>query len=228
MIEKTLNIILTVLAWMFGIAFTLGSISELFNGNILFAITLLLGAILLLPPVKNLIIGKIPRFSRWMLTSLGSVIILCSIGIFAPKPVTENTVIAKDDKEVVKEVDSDIETAWGKPIVPVDNMTPKPVAQQPNLLLSQQTDKVENISTSEPELKTNGSEVLKAASKPKLAPEPEAEPMKIADVSNNNSCSGLPRTCSKMANCAQAKKALACGNSRLDRDNDGVPCESIC
>ncbi len=41
-------------------------------------------------------------------------------------------------------------------------------------------------------------------------------------------CKGLPSTCGEMANCSQAKQALACGNKRLDRDNDGVPCESLC
>lgn len=41
-------------------------------------------------------------------------------------------------------------------------------------------------------------------------------------------CKGLPSTCGQMANCTQAKLALKCGNKRLDRDKDGVPCESIC
>lgn len=41
-------------------------------------------------------------------------------------------------------------------------------------------------------------------------------------------CKGLPRVCGQMANCEQAKQALKCGNARLDRDKDGVPCESIC
>lgn len=225
MIKKTLNIILTAFAWMFGIAFALGGISQFFSGNILFAITLLLGAILLLPPVKNLIIEKIPIISRWMLTAIGSVIIFSSIGIFAPEPVVENAIAAKDDKQVVKEVDSDVETAWGKPIVPVDKVdesvpVPVPAIQQPKALLSQKNDKAENTYTSEPELKTNDNEAVKAAIEP--------EPVKIAEISSNDDCSGLPRTCSKMANCTQAKKALACGNSRLDKDSDGIPCESIC
>lgn len=41
-------------------------------------------------------------------------------------------------------------------------------------------------------------------------------------------CKGLPRVCGQMANCEQAKLALKCGNTRLDRDKDGVPCETIC
>ena len=41
-------------------------------------------------------------------------------------------------------------------------------------------------------------------------------------------CKSLPGVCGQMANCEQAKQALKCGNTRLDRDKDGVPCESIC
>lgn len=42
------------------------------------------------------------------------------------------------------------------------------------------------------------------------------------------SCGSYPRTCGQMTSCEQAKRALACGNTRLDRDKDGVPCETIC
>lgn len=35
--------------------------------------------------------------------------------------------------------------------------------------------------------------------------------------------------CKEMTSCAEAKFHLnECGESRLDRDHDGVPCESIC
>ena len=37
------------------------------------------------------------------------------------------------------------------------------------------------------------------------------------------------KTCGQMASCAEAEyHLLQCGNSRLDRDGDGVPCEAIC
>lgn len=37
------------------------------------------------------------------------------------------------------------------------------------------------------------------------------------------------RTCSQMESCEEAKFHLTqCGVKSLDRDNDGVPCESIC
>jgi uncharacterized protein YgiM (DUF1202 family) len=46
------------------------------------------------------------------------------------------------------------------------------------------------------------------------------------NADTSGSCGG--RTCSDMANCNQAKACLAAGYDNLDRDNDGVPCESIC
>ena len=50
----------------------------------------------------------------------------------------------------------------------------------------------------------------------------------FAKGAGGSQCKGLPRVCGQMANCEQAKQALNCGNTRLDRDKDGVPCESIC
>ena len=42
------------------------------------------------------------------------------------------------------------------------------------------------------------------------------------------SCSGK-RTCKEMSSCEEARYYLEqCGLSRLDRDHDGVPCESLC
>lgn len=43
-----------------------------------------------------------------------------------------------------------------------------------------------------------------------------------------DSCDNLPDTCPYMQDCDQAYQAMNCGNYRLDKDNDGVPCESIC
>lgn len=50
----------------------------------------------------------------------------------------------------------------------------------------------------------------------------------FVEGSGGSQCKGLPRTCTQMASCEQAKQALKCGNKSLDRDKDGVPCESIC
>ena len=36
------------------------------------------------------------------------------------------------------------------------------------------------------------------------------------------------QTCKSFNSCEEAVRSLRAGNSRLDRDKDGVPCESIC
>ncbi|TCB86632.1 excalibur calcium-binding domain-containing protein [Acinetobacter sp. ANC 3791] len=46
--------------------------------------------------------------------------------------------------------------------------------------------------------------------------------------SSLDSCGSYPRTCGQMKSCSQAREALKCGNTRLDRDHDGIPCESLC
>ena len=38
----------------------------------------------------------------------------------------------------------------------------------------------------------------------------------------------LAQTCKSFSNCEEAVESLRSGNSRLDRDKDGVPCESLC
>ena len=43
-----------------------------------------------------------------------------------------------------------------------------------------------------------------------------------------DSCSNLPTRCADIANCADAQRALRCGMTRLDRDNDGVACDKDC
>jgi hypothetical protein len=36
------------------------------------------------------------------------------------------------------------------------------------------------------------------------------------------------QTCRQFRTCADAVKALEAGNRRLDRDGDGIPCETLC
>lgn len=56
----------------------------------------------------------------------------------------------------------------------------------------------------------------------------EVEHPLFAKGTGGSQCKGLPRVCTQMVSCEQAKQALKCGNTKLDRDKDGVPCESIC
>lgn len=50
----------------------------------------------------------------------------------------------------------------------------------------------------------------------------------LASTSGAYSCSSR-KTCGQMSSCEEARFQLEqCGNTRLDRDRDGVPCEALC
>jgi len=38
----------------------------------------------------------------------------------------------------------------------------------------------------------------------------------------------LAQNCSSFQNCAHAVASYKAGNSKLDRDKDGIPCEKLC
>jgi len=43
-----------------------------------------------------------------------------------------------------------------------------------------------------------------------------------------SSGAALAQNCSSFQTCAQAVASYKAGNYKLDRDNDGIPCEVIC
>jgi len=54
------------------------------------------------------------------------------------------------------------------------------------------------------------------------------KPKKPSSSAQQFQC-GQKRTCGQMSSCAEARFHLKqCGIKRLDRDKDGVPCESLC
>lgn len=40
--------------------------------------------------------------------------------------------------------------------------------------------------------------------------------------------SAWAQSCSSFASCAEAVNSLKSGNTKLDRDKDGIPCEKLC
>jgi hypothetical protein len=62
-----------------------------------------------------------------------------------------------------------------------------------------------------------------ATNPPIFAPPVSTIPPPVGSVG----CPSLSATCSMMT-CEQAYACLAAGNASLDRDHDGVPCESVC
>jgi endonuclease YncB( thermonuclease family) len=60
------------------------------------------------------------------------------------------------------------------------------------------------------------------------AKKPLAKRASIETGDTGSSCGGK-RTCGQMSSCAEATHYLNdCGVTRLDRDHDGIPCESLC
>lgn len=215
MLDKLAKIILRIFAWMFGTLFMLSAIIALFSSNFLFAVFLATGAMLILPPFKERIVQRLPKTNGVMLTTIGCVIVFFSFVIFPSLPSTGSTIVESSNEQIIEQVDNDSETAWDKPIVPAEELDTE--TSESTVVLD---DKAKNVFDSDPEV--NDVEEQKAIA------EPIPEPIRIAEISNGNDCSGMYKTCGEMANCAEAQKALACGNGRLDRDNDGIPCESIC
>ena len=78
------------------------------------------------------------------------------------------------------------------------------------------------INPSKPPQSTNKDEAKTQDTPTRLLPAP-------AMSSQGLDCgSMIKKTCGQMSSCEEAKFQLACGNTRLDGDKDGVPCESIC
>ncbi len=67
---------------------------------------------------------------------------------------------------------------------------------------------------------------LPAGTRAPAATRPPATPVPVK-TSVQAACRGLSLTCAQLT-CAQAYACLAAGNRSLDRDGDGIPCESIC
>ena len=42
------------------------------------------------------------------------------------------------------------------------------------------------------------------------------------------SSAGIVQTCKSFNSCEEAVRSYMSGNSKLDRDKDGVPCENLC
>lgn len=205
------SIIFTVLAWFFGIIFLIAGIGAIFSEGFLTGLVFIIGSILLLPPIKRILINKVPKLSRGKLTLLGSVIIFGTLMTVSP---SEEPVEASQS---ATNIDNTSKTV-AEPIV--ETKSEPPPAEEGLPVESNSPSEDNNIDN--PFGDTNSAPVALMEQ-----PTPAPEPVQTSTASNQD-CSGLPRTCGQMSSCAQAQKALQCGNGRLDRDNDGVPCESIC
>ncbi|PKH82094.1 hypothetical protein [Psychrobacter sp. 4Bb] len=74
--------LLLIGAWFFGVTFIFGSLGALLEGSLVASLLMLVGGILLLPPIKRLILDKKPNLSRGKIIALGSILIFMSMFFF--------------------------------------------------------------------------------------------------------------------------------------------------
>ena len=91
------------------------------------------------------------------------------------------------------------------------------------ILSSLLTNQAPVVATPKPNNNNATSSNNSQAANPTSAPVSVIPPAAASGVS----C-GAARVCGQMTSCAQAYACLQAGNTKLDRDKDGVPCETIC
>lgn len=93
---------LSVGAWFFGVMFIILALGFMLQGGILTGVLMLIGAALLLPPVKRLILEKKPKIGKGKITIAGSILIFISL-LFLP---TDEQTTASDSVDAEAEVDT--------------------------------------------------------------------------------------------------------------------------
>lgn len=93
---------LSVGAWFFGVMFIILALGFMLQGGILTGVLMLIGAALLLPPIKRLILEKKPKIGKGKITIAGSILIFISL-LFLP---TDEQTTASDSVDADAEVDT--------------------------------------------------------------------------------------------------------------------------
>ena len=230
--KNIFNKLFSICAWFFGVMFALTGFIAIFQEGLFTGLLMLTGGVLLLPPIKRILVNKTSKLTRGKVSLLGTfIIILSTFGISPPEQSVDiNETPQTLNNETVKN-ESIVDTSEPPAIIPLktggidsdnSNVTENPFGN---------TSTKSAVEKPKPAVEKPKPAVEKpkpVVEKPKpVVEKPKPAVEKPKPVVKNN-CSGLPRTCGKMNNCKQAYQALQCGNRRLDRDNDGIPCESIC
>lgn len=129
--------------------------------------------------------------------------------------------MGEDTKDLSKEVPSQTQALIQTPDI---SKPPIPIEATSVIQKKENTSKATKLS--EPVIKSSSSQ--KQANTSEKAKKLKETKKKNIEKSNSFQCGGK-RYCSQMNNCTEAKFYLRqCGVKSLDRDRDGVPCESIC
>lgn len=192
--------------WVYAVLVVLGSIRS-------FLPLLSLASLLLLPfaIAKPSILNTVVKHN-WSRRDAGFVMGGLTLGLFVLTGLTNQSVNGKSD---IKQ-DQNIST----PIVTVSSTsTPIPTIPPTQIVEPTTIPTVKVKPTIQP---------TKIQSAPQTNSFMQQSPQSQAPASSGFSCSGKTK-CGQMNSCAEAKYYLnTCGVSRLDGDDDGVPCESIC
>ncbi|WP_025217073.1 excalibur calcium-binding domain-containing protein [Mannheimia varigena] len=149
--------------------------------------------------------------------------------------------MGEDTKDLSKEVPSQTQALIqtpdiSQPPIPIEATSVIQKKENTQTVLDKtsiQNSRKENTSKatklSEPVIKSSSSQKqANTSEKAEKAKKPKETKKKNIEKSNSFQCGGK-RYCSQMNNCTEAKFYLRqCGVKSLDRDRDGVPCESIC
>ena len=91
--------ILSVGAWFFGVIFIISALGMMLQGGIVTGVLMLLGSVLLLPPIKRLILDKKPKIGKGKITVAGSILIFISM-LFVP--AGDQTTATETEVDTVK------------------------------------------------------------------------------------------------------------------------------
>lgn len=96
--------ILLVGAWFFGVIFILAALGAFLEGSVVAGLLMLVGAVLLLPPIKHLILDKKTSLSSGKITAVGSILVFISFFLATLGDDKSSTPLANSSVETKQEV----------------------------------------------------------------------------------------------------------------------------
>ncbi len=104
---KIKTILFQIFSWIFGVFFILGGVIYLFDG-IIGGSMVLLGALLLLPPVFKQVHIRIPKLQGWLSALIAAILIIGGVSIL-PEADSEPEIAGVQDSSQVEELNNDDE-----------------------------------------------------------------------------------------------------------------------
>lgn len=204
------------LLWFYGVLLLLFALSALANSVFFSVLLFTIAGIMLLPPAfkKHNLTQKQASVSAAIL----SVIALVWLGANNPTPTQPQPVAPPTAQSLMTDVtNQDV----SPPLKNQTQSSPEETQEQEAVLQTAQLEKTESEQT---ELeKTEAQQQEQVA---QTEPTPKAEEDTSSEIDER--CFKSPR-CKELRSCKEAKFFLnTCGHSNLDRDDDGIPCESLC